>query len=215
MKHGEQILVVLAAVIVVQQVLKEVFGVNMLGKKIYKGAPLVWKWVMRAAIFRASITQKIDKILEELNYNGGGSTKDMVKLLVENDKHKTAILTNVASQIKVMEHRMDIDDITSSQMLFRCDSVSSCTFVNDAFLRAFGYTWRDMEGFNWESVIHEDDIDEVRERWGRSIATKSRYVGVQNIVCADKEIKTVTVTGYPIIENGCLKGFKGTIDFVK
>jgi PAS domain S-box-containing protein len=72
-----------------------------------------------------------------------------------------------------------------------------------------------MKGFNWESVIHNDDIEDVRERWKRAIEKKSRYAEEQRIVCSDGKSVLVRVIGYPIIENGELREFYGTVNLIE
>jgi PAS domain S-box-containing protein len=212
--HFDVILKVVAALIVVAAFFEKVVGVTLTGKKIYKGAPALWKRIMVARTFRLEMRAEVKEIRDELKYNGGSSTKDMIKMLIDNDSKKTQILERLESGMNDMRLIQKINDITSDQMKFSMDHQGSCTFINEAFLKMFGYTWRDLEGFNWESVIHDDDIEEVQARWKSAIQKRSRYTGEQRIVCANGECKYVRVTGYPIVENGELKGFYGTVEII-
>jgi PAS domain S-box-containing protein len=97
-------------------------------------------------------------------------------------------------------------------MVFKLDANGACFFINDSFLKRFGYTEGDIEGFNWESVIHEDDREDVKKKWQRAIEKKSRFYNEQRVFTQSGEVVNCKVIGYPVLENGHLKEFYGTVD---
>jgi PAS domain S-box-containing protein len=202
---------VLAAVgimLVFATLLKEVFGVSVIGKKIYKGAPMLWKWIIRNATYRKEMLNRMDMMLtdiravkEQVEYNGGASMKDAVK--------------RIEGLVKFHELRMDILDESNDRMNFRMDDHGACTFINDAFLKFFGYSEKDVLGFSWESIIADEDIEEVREKWDRAIEKANRFYGEYGICDIHGHCHQCVVRAYPICEGPLLKGFYGTIDIKK
>lgn len=208
------VLSILAGIILVQTLLKNVFGVDMIGKKIYKGAPWVWRWLMRAQIDRKSIHVKLDKIWSECSYNSGTSLKDVVRRIENASIIQTEMLKDLKHSNDVLSLRADINDITNDRMIFRLDDKAGCIFINEAFLKSFGYNERDILGHNWESIIHDEDLEETLNRWARAIKTKSRFYNEQRIWHCNGELQDVRIVGYPIVNDNKLEGFYGTIDIV-
>lgn len=210
----KDVLAAIAIVLLIQKFLKEIFGINMIGQKIYKGAPLIWKWIMRTAIERREIHNKLDMIMAEVTYNSGSSLKDTVRRIETSVNGHTTLMKYLQKEVDFNSLRLDISDIGNDRMTFRFDGEGRCKFINEAFLKTFGYTERDMLGFNWESIIDDDDLEDVRDKWKRAIQTKSRYFNEQKMWNIKREQKLVRVIGYPIIEEGVLAEFYGTLDIL-
>jgi PAS domain S-box-containing protein len=206
--NWEKILGVIAGVILLNQFLKEVFGISVIGKKIYKGAPMVWKWIMRSSIHRKEMDNKLDILIQDMKhvkvqveYNGGSSMKDAVR--------------RIEQKVDYNVMRMNIMDMCSDRMTFKMDKNGSCTFINDSFLKCFGYAENDILEFSFENIIHEDDVPGIRLKWQRAIDKKSRFYDEQRIYDVHGTEFKVIVRAYPVIEdNGNLKEFYGTIDII-
>lgn len=206
------VLAAIGVILTISKLFKDAFGIDAVGRRMIRFIPVFGKWLMKESIERKTQSQKIDRILSELEYNGGGSLKDMVRALQRNMDTQIATTHMIQDAVNLNTLRLDIIDNVSYRMVFKLDREGSCFYVNDAFLKEFGYTDNDVEGFNWESIIHPDDREDVKKKWQRAIEKKSRYVNVQRIVTSDGITILCKVVGYPVIESGNLKEFYGTVD---
>ena len=204
----------IGAVLLIGKFFKDVFGIEAFGKRIYKGEPLIWKWMMSSSIYRAETQKQLREILDEqkriraqVEFNGGTSIKDAVQRIEERQ-------IIMQSEVKQMATRMDINDMCSERMRFKMDDSGACTFINDAFLKCFGYTEKDVLEFSFENLVHDADVPEMREKWTRAIEKKGRFYDEQRIIHINGEIYNCVVRAYPIIDNGILKGYEGTIDII-
>jgi PAS domain S-box-containing protein len=205
-------LAAVGVLLMISKFLKEVFGVDMVGRKIYRGAPLAWKWMIRSATDRKDMHNKLDRIVAECTYNSGTSLKDAVKRIENTCLVQTDMLRDLKSRSDMHSLRLDIADLNNRRMTYRMDKTGSCTFINDAYLKQFGYTERDILGHNWESIIHEDDLEEVQQRWKRAIEIKGRYYSEHRIYDGQGDVHRVCSIGYPVVIDEQLQGFYGTAD---
>lgn len=210
---------VLLALLLFSKFFKDVLGIEAFGKKIYKGAPLVWKYIMRRAIFRKDMELKMDrmgKAVEEMNkqmqYNGGTSLMDAVRRIENMQAGQNLQLQDLARNLSYTVARMDINELCSERMCFRVNNEGACISINDAFLKQFGYIESDITGFSFENTIHEDDLPEARQKWQRAIDKCSRFYDEQRVYDKKGELYSVIVRAYPIVHDGKLKEFVGTID---
>jgi PAS domain S-box-containing protein len=209
---------VLAAIgifLVIATFLKEFFGVSVIGKKIYKGAPLLWKWIMRNATFTKEVLNRLEEmntdikqVKVQVEYNGGASIKDAVRRIEQRQER-------LYSMIELNNIRLDIHDESNDRMSFRMDSGGAIVFINDAFLKFFGYSEKDVMGFAWESIVNGEDLRHVQEKWERTIEKQSRFYDEHGLCDVDGKCHDCIVRAYPICEGSVLKGFYGTVDIKK
>lgn len=206
---------ILTLLLLASKFFKDVFGIEALGKKIYKGAPLIWKWFMQSSIFRKDVNDRLDlimmkmgKIEEQVHTNGGGSMKDSL-VRIEND------ITEMKGQVKENASKNDARDMCSERWLFRLGKDGSCTFINDAFLKYFGYPESSVLGWEFENIVHDDDVLEMRNKWNMAIERKSKFYDEQRIMDIDGKVHDCVVKGYPICRDKELVEFYGTIDLIE
>ena len=208
----ERLALLLTTLVTVSTVLEKFFGINLIGKKIYKGAPALWKWVMGGTIFRKEMTKKVDEVLAEVTFNGGKSLKDIVKQLANITEQQTLMLVDMKSRMEFNTFRLDLSDMANDRMIFRLDKNGACTFINDAFLKFFGYTEHDVLKYSFESIIKQEDLPHLQEKIKRAIETENDFYSEHRICdIAGAEFPCI-VRGFKILEQGKLKEFWGTID---
>ena len=177
-------------------------------KRAAKGVGMVWKWIMGSAIRRKEVSDKLDYIVHELKFNGGGSTKDAVKR-IEHYLEQVAVLVDTCNR------RMDISELANERMTFRVDAHGECTEVNEVFLKKFGYLEGDVLGFAFEQIVHNDDVPEMRIKWERAISSKGRYYDEQRIFKSNSEAVKCCVRAFPVLLRGELIEFIGYIEIDK
>src|SRR4051812_22453090 len=77
-----------------------------------------------------------------------------------------------------------------------------------------GQNFEAMKGFGWLDAVHPEDRQRVRETWVECTANGSIYVSEFRLRRADDEMRSFSVRGVPIIENGevgKVAGFGGDI----
>lgn len=208
------VLKIAAGVVVVQSVLREVFGLNVLGRKIYKGAPIAWKWIMRSAIHRRDTDAKLNRIEAaveiikgEVTYNGGHSTKDVLKKVEQK-------VIEIDKCVNFNALRLDVNDVSNDRMTFRFDPEKGCTFVNDVMVKKLEITERDLLGYSFINIIHEDDREEIMSAWQRCIERKCRLTQEVRLVSATGIETPIIVRGFPHVIDDKLIEFYGTAEFL-
>lgn len=187
-----------------------------------KGVGMLWKWIMRSAIWRRDLEKRLDRmeakqeiIKAEVTYNGGGSTKDAVRR-VEN--HVTELSDNVketALILSTIAARLHISELHNNRMTFRIDEEGACIEINEIFLRKFGYAEKDVLGYGYENLVHEEDVMEMRGKWQRAIEQCSRFKDEQRIFNSNKEMFDCCVQAFPICQGDKLIEFVGFIEILK
>jgi PAS domain S-box-containing protein len=150
--------------------------------------------------------ESIENIQKEMMYNGGSSLRDSVKRIED----KVEVL---AEGIEYNRQVREITDKCSDTMYFKIYPDGACYFINDAFLRNFGWQESDVLEFGFENLVHPDDRNEMQLKWQKAIDTKTSFKDVQRIRDVHGEYHNCTVTAHPVVIKGQLKKFKGIIDF--
>lgn len=197
----ERILGLLGALVLINTFLEKVIGVNITGKKLYKGAPSFWKWVMRGAIYRKEVqdfmiqmTSALARIEAELNYNGGSSTKDQVRQIIN-------LLTQLHARVRFNEIRLDVSDILNDRMTGVMNLAGELTAINDVFLTKFGYPEEDILRTGYESIVQDTDLNRLKVKWRRAVETRSRFYEQINLYKKNGEVVPVCVRGFPDIDD--------------
>ncbi len=211
----QNILIFAAALKLLSDAMAGFFGINLIGKKIYKGAPAIWKWIIRGATHRREMDQKmntvntkLDVIVGEVSYNGGSSTKDAVKRI-------EAALGKISSTVDFNALRLESNDIINDRMTFQMDNTGALITINEIFLKKFGYTEEDLQGYAWENILADPDRLDAIEKWKRAIITGSRFFDEQTIYNSSGEPFQVCVRGFPQCDlNKKVIKFHGTIEII-
>jgi diguanylate cyclase (GGDEF)-like protein/PAS domain S-box-containing protein len=96
--------------------------------------------------------------------------------------------------------------------LFRSDAAGQCTYVNRTYEEMSGLSGAEALGAGWARSIHPQDRLKVFQAWGQSARTHQPYQGVYRFVHDDGQIVWVAVKTAPIIVDGRLRGYVGSVD---
>jgi PAS domain S-box-containing protein len=160
------------------------------------------------------IIETVEKIKHEVEFNDGSSLKDAVHRQIDATTQNHLLLELLQSQIALVNIRIEILDASNPQMLFRLSADLECIFINEAFLKFFGWLESDIKGFGWDVAICENDKDISIKKWKRARELKARYHNEQSLCDREGTEYRCLVRGYPIIENHVLKGFFGIVDLL-
>ena len=159
----------------------------------------------------ADLTRGMDIVKSEVTLNGGGSIKDAVNRLVIQDERRFKMLTVIQDNVRLNTLRLDISDEADKRMTFRLSPKGDLVEVSPVFLRFFGYAESDLLGSDWDFCIGRRSLLDVRDKWARAIDKKQHYRNDQFIVDSDGGEHYCRVEGYPMIEDGELQYFHGTV----
>lgn len=164
----------------------------------------------------AHIQATVEQIKKELSFNGGGSMKDAVFTLRENDERKMMMLNELSDGAKLNSLRLDINDESCQRMTFRLDARKRCTQISETFLRRFGYTERDMLGLDWDFCIAPRSRAKVAREWKRAFERRAMYRNDQIIIASDGIEYECLVRGFPMFNSfDELVGYFGTVEILE
>lgn len=96
--------------------------------------------------------------------------------------------------------------------LFHADTSGAVTYVNRAFEAMSGLTNGAALGLGWCQAIHPLDAEKVAASWFDATSKRLYYDNTQRFLHADGTIVLVRAQAAPIIVDGVLTGFVGTVD---
>lgn len=150
---------------------------------------LVWRRAIRPTV---RLVVKIDKAVQELLPNGGGSLRDSVNRI---EKETTAqSLTLLEQKRSLLQHGRRIDHIGQLQWamtmdarfgIFETDSMGDVIRVNQTFCRIVGRSQEDCLGNNWVICIDERDRDGVMAEWNSAIKYRRNFEKIFNMRHSD------------------------------
>lgn len=99
------------------------------------------------------IDKKLDRILGELSFNGGKSTKDFIKRVGE-------------SMIRVESRQQALfNSPENKQGLFECDKNGMIVWINRQLCYLLGKTPQDLTGTGWFNFISKSQKQAVTDEW--------------------------------------------------
>lgn len=192
---------VAAGILALAGVLKEVFGYDTFGKRLFTSIAGLLRNMISSQEFRKEVREGMKAIRAQVETNGGTSLKDSV--------------IRIEKRLSLYIAKQEIYEDASERMLFESDNTGAVIFINDAFLKHFGYTDSDILGFGYEGVVHPGDRKEMREGWEYAIERGSKFTDEQRILnTRTGKYERCCVRAYPISEDGKLSQFAGTIDII-
>ncbi len=96
--------------------------------------------------------------------------------------------------------------------LFRTNPQGGCTYVNRTYEEMSGMARDQALGNGWVQAIHPEDRVKVFQGWGQSSRTHTPYQGTYRFRHPDGRIVWVSVKTAPIIVDGRIEGYAGSVD---
>lgn len=185
---------------------KAIFG-SEFSTDVKKGFPMFMKWVFKDATWKTEMMNELRQIKNEVAYNGGAVTLSMAFKQLEADNRQ---LKRMVQHNKALR---DITDLCSDKMIFRMNHEGACTFINDSFLKFFGWVESDVLDYAFEDVVHPEDVPDMRLKWQKAISTKKPFKDDQRIRDVNGVYHDCIVRAHPVVLDMELAEFSGTIDF--
>ena len=156
--------------------------------------------------------RKMDRAADEVNFNGGKSTKDMVKRIDDNVSNLRLEVTALSEKTEKIGIRQKSMIELSDAAMFECDKDGYCVTANIHLCELFDSTPNKMYGHGWLNYVKEPDKE--REFWERATESDNeitrRYTiipgidkgNTKEIVCRyiatikrDKNDQVINITG--------------------
>lgn len=128
----------------------------------------------RETLFKAighieGISEKLEKVSQELQPNGGGSIKDQIK--------------QIANDIKIIRVERDATFYLSKEPSFKSDGKGYYTSINYALSQLVGVSESELLGLGWLNYVALEDKDRIWEEWENIIESGkeiSLFYGIKN-----------------------------------
>jgi len=158
----------------------------------------------RETLFKAighieGISEKLEKVSQELQPNGGGSIKDQIK--------------QIANDIKIIRVERDATFYLSKEPSFKSDGKGYYTSINYALSQLVGVSESELLGLGWLNYVALEDKDRIWEEWENIIESGkeiSLFYGIKNPTTM--EVISVKCRAVIIRDNNKILSVIGTIE---
>ena len=86
------------------------------------------------------------------------------------------------------------------QVVWTSDARGALTYVNQAWFELVGGSMADWAGLGWFSVIHPEDLPEVKANWKLSRASGSAFMGVRRLRTKSGAYHTMSYRACPVLD---------------
>lgn len=170
----------------------------------------LWKYVIRPVYrWAASIKdvhQKVQRIWQELQPNGGSSIRDQLN-------RTTEMIARIETR-QIISEQIDKQVFAALSLgVFRTDADGRFTEVNRNFCRITGRTQDEVEGTNWTNCIHPEDIVGLYAEWKACVADGRQFERSYRFVRPDGAVQPVHGRACPLLDRDDNSlGYFGTIE---
>jgi len=79
------------------------------------------------------------------------------------------------AELREREQRFRLLAESLPELIWVTDSVGALSYLNSRFLKYCGIPNEDMAGFNWQNILHPEEMDRVNQAWTHSVQTGEPY----------------------------------------
>lgn len=115
---------------------------------------------------------------------------------------------------ELRRRQAELESISDASPLgqFRVDATGLCTYVNRTFERICGLAEGEALRSGWRTGIHPDDTITVAAQWLQCSAEQRPYEGTHRYLLRGGRLVHVQVKAAPIVVDGQLEGYVGTVE---
>jgi len=125
---------------------------------------------------------RVDKIVYEVTYNGGGSLKDAVRDISKKRDADRDLLLEIRSDIHEIKNRNANRIYIDSQPIFECDENGNCFRVNRKWCELTGYSHDEATGNGWMGLIAtQQNAERICDKWERAVHSFEKFDEVFDI----------------------------------
>jgi PAS domain S-box-containing protein len=142
--------------------------------------------------------EKLDSILYQLSPNSGGSLRDAIDRIEQN---QTVAMNRLRSFFS-----------DSQTAYFEADEYGGYVWANKTFLDLTGRSLQDVMGAGWELVIEQGKRKEFVEEWQRAIESERDFESSVTVVRLGRTSLPCSVSAHALRDNkGVVRSYIGTI----
>jgi PAS domain S-box-containing protein len=131
----------------------------------------------------ASIAIENVQLLQEVNQLNAGLEQKVVE--------RTVALARQEALFRALSEQ-------APQVVWTADLSGGGTYYNRAWFELVGGKMEDWTGTQWFSVVHPEDLPEVRKNWQKANTVGSPFVGVRRMLSVDGSYHTMSYRGAPV-----------------
>jgi len=85
------------------------------------------------------------------------------------------------------------------ELVWITDPVGSLTYLNNRFLSYCGISEEAMPGFDWQTILHPEEIERVNRAWAHSVRTGEPYLIELRMRCHDGSFRYFLARALPLL----------------
>lgn len=129
-------------------------------------------------------------------------------------KHQTDLLRAREAELRQRHAELEAINDSSPLGLFHADANGAYTYVNRTFETIAGLSSGRALGIGWRLGIHAEDVEQVSAAWFYATARKLHYTNLYRYRRAGGKFVFARVQASPVLLDGVVTGFVGTIEDV-
>jgi PAS domain S-box-containing protein len=134
----------------------------------------------------ASIAIENSQLLDEVNLLNTGLEKKVAE--------RTVALARQEALFRALAEQ-------APQVVWTADLHGKATYANRAWIDLVGGQMEDWIGTRWFSVIHPDDLEEVKATWLVAHANLTQHVGIRRVRATDGSYHTMAYRASPVLDD--------------
>lgn len=162
--------------------------------------------------YEGEFTQQDEYIAMELAQLASAAVENS-RLLEEIRQLNASLEQKVAERTAALAHQEALFRALAEQapeVIWTADTEGAVTYVNRTWTRLVGGTLENWTGAQWFSVMHPEDMPQVRANWKAGRASQSPFVGTRRVRATDGSWHTMSYRGSPVFdEQGVLSFWVG------
>jgi PAS domain S-box-containing protein len=125
------------------------------------------------------------------------------RLLEEVSQLNTGLEQKVAERTLALERQQALFRALAEQapqVVWTINPNGAATYFNRAWFDLVGGKLEDWTGTRWFSVIHPEDLPDVKAKWEAARAAQSQYMGIRRVLALDGSSHTMSYRASPVLD---------------
>ncbi|WP_411880695.1 PAS domain S-box protein [Polaromonas sp. YR568] len=125
------------------------------------------------------------------------------RLLEEVSQLNTGLEQKVAERTLALERQQALFRALAEQapqVVWTINPNGAATYFNRAWFDLVGGKLEDWTGTQWFSVIHPEDLPDVKAKWEAAKAAQSQYMGIRRVLALDGSSHTMSYRASPVLD---------------
>ena len=173
-------------------------------------------WAMRKYIAPAITTARIQRahnadVMRRIDVIASQFTPNSASSLVDRLARIESMLIAAAGDAAYLQASVDFLFGQGRHTIWRSDPSGLVTYASEEFETLTGLEPRRLMGNNWEQIIHQDDLQRVRDEWSRAVTQRIDFSLKYRMCDASGTPIWVHAKARPIYSGGAVTGYLGSV----